>query len=111
MKILLIGSGGREAALAWKICKSTMVNELIVSPGNPGMKKLSDKIKLKKINQRDEYLALKPDLVIIGPEAPLTEGLTDFFELNDVLVAAPSQAAARLEGSKDFCKEIFKEAG
>jgi phosphoribosylamine--glycine ligase len=111
MRILLIGSGGREAALAWKISQSTLVTELVVSPGNPGMKEISDKISLKKINHRDEYLALKPDLVVIGPEAPLTEGLTDFFEANNVLVAAPSQAAARLEGSKDFCKEIFKEAG
>ena len=111
MRILLIGSGGREAALAWKISKSTLVSELIVSPGNHGMKNLSNKIQLTQVIGRDEYLALKPDLVVIGPEAPLTEGLTDFFEQHQILVAAPSQAAARLEGSKDFCKEIFKQAG
>jgi phosphoribosylamine--glycine ligase len=111
MKILLIGSGGREAALAWKISQSTLVNELIVSPGNPGMKSLSAKIKLKTIANREDYLTLKPDLVVIGPEAPLSEGLSDFFEHHNILVTAPSKAAARLEGSKDFCKQIFKEAG
>lgn len=111
MKILLIGSGGREAALAWKMVQSPLVNELIVSPGNPGMKSISNKINLITINNRREYLELKPDLVVIGPEAPLAEGLTDFFEKHQILVAAPTQAAARLEGSKVFCKEIFKDAG
>jgi phosphoribosylamine--glycine ligase len=110
MKILLIGSGGREAALAWKISQSGMVNELIVCPGNPGMKNFSDKINLKKVSEWDDYLNLNPDLVVIGPEAPLSEGLADFFEKHNVLVVAPSKAAARLEGSKDFSKEIFKEA-
>lgn len=111
MRILLIGSGGREAALAWKIAESTLVSELMVSPGNPGMKRFSPKIQLKPVTSREEYLALKPDLVVIGPEAPLSEGLTDFFEQHEVLVVGPTQAAARLEGSKDFCKEIFKAAG
>lgn len=110
MRILLIGSGGREAAMAWKMAQSSMVTELIVSPGNPGMKQLSSKIAVKKINDRDGYLSLRPDLVIIGPEAPLAEGLTDFFEEHKVLVTAPSKRAALLEGSKAFCKEVFEAA-
>lgn len=110
MRILLIGSGGREAALAWKMAQSNLVNELIVAPGNAGMRNLSPKITLKKVFQREEYLSFKPDLVLIGPEAPLSEGLTDYFESHHVPVAAPSKAAAMLEGSKDFCKSIFHRA-
>lgn len=110
MRILLIGSGGREAALAWKIAQSPLVNDVIVSPGNAGMRSLSSKIQLKKVFSREEYLSLKPDLVVIGPEAPLSEGLTDYFESKDILVTAPTKAAALLEGSKAFCKAIFEQA-
>lgn len=110
MKILLVGSGGREAALAWKMAQSNLVNEVIVSPGNPGMKALSNKITLKKVFKREEYLSIEPNLVVIGPEAPLAEGLTDYFESHQIPVAAPSKAAALLEGSKAFCKDIFTRA-
>lgn len=110
MRILLIGSGGRESALAWKMAQSDLVTEIVVCPGNPGMKQLSDKILLNTVSDREAYLTLSPDLVVIGPEAPLAEGLTDFFESHHILVAAPSQKAAWLEGSKAFCKEIFEAA-
>lgn len=111
MKILLIGAGGREAALAWKMAQSNLVSDVIVAPGNPGMKSLSAKISLKKVFKREEYLALEPNLVVIGPEAPLAEGLTDYFEVHRIPVVAPSRAAALLEGSKAFCKDIFMRAG
>lgn len=111
MRVLLIGSGGREAALAWKMAGSTLVSELIVAPGNPGIKRFSDKIRLRKVFNREEYLSLKPDLVVIGPEAPLSEGLTDYFEAHHIPVCAPTKAAALLEGSKAFCKEVFQAAG
>ena len=110
MRILLVGSGGREAALAWKIAQSPLVSDVIVSPGNAGMKTLSNKIQLKKVFSREEYLTLNPDLVVIGPEAPLSEGLTDYFEAKNVPVVAPTKAAALLEGSKAFCKAIFEQA-
>ena len=110
MRVLLIGSGGREAALAWKMAQSKIASHIIVSPGNPGMKQLSDKISLESVSQFEDYLELTPDLVVIGPEAPLSQGLTDFFEGHKILVVGPSQKAAMLEGSKAFCKDIFKEA-
>lgn len=111
MRIILVGSGGREAALAWKIAQSILVSEIIVCPGNPGMKTLSKKIVTQSISSWEKYLALKPDLVVIGPEAQLLEGLTDFFETHEVKVVAPTKNAALLEGSKAFCKEVFKAAG
>lgn len=110
MKILLIGQGGREAALAHKMAKSNLVESLVVAPGNPGMKFLSEKISFFKANQKEDYLTLRPDLVVIGPEAPLSEGIVDFFESKNILVVGPTKAAALLEGSKAFCKEIFEAA-
>lgn len=110
MRVLLIGSGGREAALAWKMAQSDIASHIIVSPGNPGMKQLSDKISLETVSQFEDYLELSPDLVVIGPEAPLSQGLTDFFESHNVLVVGPTQKAAMLEGSKAFCKDIFEAA-
>ena len=110
MKVLVIGQGGREAAMAHKIASSARVNSVVVSPGNPGMLSLSAKISLKTIAQKEDYLTLRPDLVVIGPETPLSEGLTDFFESWKIPVVGPSQKAALLEGSKAFCKEIFKKA-
>jgi phosphoribosylamine--glycine ligase len=110
MRVLLIGSGGREAALAWKMAQSEIASHIIVSPGNPGMKQLSPKISLESVSQFEDYLEMTPDLVVIGPEAPLSQGLTDFFESHKILVVGPTQKAAMLEGSKAFCKEIFEAA-
>lgn len=111
MKVLIIGSGGRESAIAWKVSQSDLVNEVVVSPGNPGMKSLSDKISLHTPNESlKQYVSLKPDLVIIGPEAYLADGLTDFFDEHSIPVVGPSKAAAVIESSKVFCKEIFLEA-
>lgn len=110
MKILLIGSGGRESALAWKIASSEMVSEIIVTPGNPGMKIISPKISLLGNTSWEDLLKLKPDMVIVGPEAPLMEGIVDFFELNGVKIVGPRKSAAALEGSKIFCKEILGQA-
>ncbi|MFZ4712160.1 MAG: phosphoribosylamine--glycine ligase [Bacteriovoracaceae bacterium] len=108
MRILLIGSGGRESALAWKMASSSLVTSVMVSPGNSGMKKISNKISLVNVSTWESYLEFKVDLVVIGPEAPLMEGLSDFFEKEGIPVVGPSQKAAMLEGSKAFCKEIFE---
>jgi phosphoribosylamine---glycine ligase len=110
MRVLILGSGGREAALAWKIALSPLVSEIIISPGNGGMTKLSTKVSLAAVKHRDEYLILDPELVVVGPEAYLAEGIVDFFEKNGVLVVGPSLAASRLESSKEFCKKVLREA-
>jgi phosphoribosylamine--glycine ligase len=110
VRILIIGSGGREAALAWKIAQSSYATNIFVSPGNPGMLDISPKIFLLSATEFSDYLSVDPELVIIGPEAPLTEGIVDFFEKHKIAVVGPTQKAARLESSKVFCKEIFSQA-
>jgi phosphoribosylamine--glycine ligase len=110
VRVLIIGSGGREAALAWKIAQSSYATNIFVSPGNPGMLDMSQKIFLLNANEFADYLSVDPELVIIGPEAPLTEGIVDFFEERKIAVVGPTKNAARLESSKVFCKEIFTAA-
>jgi phosphoribosylamine---glycine ligase len=111
MKILLIGSGGRESVLAWKIAQSPMVSTVIVSPGNPGMHLLSPKIQTHPGCDHFQMIELAPDLVVIGPEAPLSEGLVDKLLAHKIAVVGPEQGAAQLEASKGFCKEIMILAG
>jgi phosphoribosylamine--glycine ligase len=111
MKILILGSGGREAALAWKISQSPLATSVIVAPGNPGLTQLSSKISLFYPQNFSDYLELHPDLVVVGPEALLSEGVVDYLEENHIPVIGPTKAAAKLESSKVFCKEIFTEAG
>lgn len=109
MNVLLIGSGGREHALAWKLKQSDKVTELTCAPGNAGIAevanivdvKADDMIGLLALIQRDQY-----DLVIIGPEAPLAEGLVDELKDRGVKVFGPTQAAAQLESSKSFTKDL-----
>jgi phosphoribosylamine--glycine ligase len=110
MKVLIIGSGGRESTIAWKVAQSDLVTEVVVVPGNPGMKRLSSKIKLGAVSRFEDYLGFSPELVIVGPEAALAEGIVDFFESKKILCVGPVKAAAMLETSKAFCKEIFVES-
>jgi phosphoribosylamine--glycine ligase len=114
MKILLIGGGAREHALAYSLTSDPAVTELHVAPGNPGINELAQ---LHKINPNDSFavaeLAKKivADLVVIGPEAPLVAGVADAIREIGIPCFGPSQAAARIEGSKSFAKEIMASAG
>jgi len=107
MNILLIGSGAREHALAWKIARSPLVDEVWSAPGNPGLDRIGPCFDVKADDVAGlEKLALQlsPDLVVIGPEAPLALGLADRLRLRGFDVFGPDQAPARLESSKAFAK-------
>ena len=116
MKILVIGSGGREHALAWKAAQDVDVSEVFVCPGNAGTE-LEEKLTNITIDHTDfdsiEKFCheQKIYLVIIGPEQPLVNGLTDFLVSKNINVFGPSKAAAQLEGSKTFSKDFFKRYG
>ncbi|WP_105381647.1 phosphoribosylamine--glycine ligase [Neorhizobium alkalisoli] len=109
MKVLLIGSGGREHALAWKLAQSPKLTELYAAPGNPGV---AEHATLATIDIEDHRavetfcLEKKIDLVVIGPEAPLVSGLSDALRAKNIVVFGPSAAAAQLEGSKGFTKDL-----
>ena len=111
MNILLIGSGGREHAIAAILRKSPTVNKLFSAPGNPGILEISQfaNINLSKYNEILDFCKLEEiDLVVIGPEQPLAEGLSDYLRNENILVFGPSQKAALLESSKSFAKEFMK---
>jgi phosphoribosylamine--glycine ligase len=114
MNILLIGSGGREHALAIAINASPLTKQLYVAPGNPGTAAIATNINLP-IDDHDAVVAFchvqRIGLVVVGPEAPLVAGIADKLEAVGVLVFGPSKLAAQLEGSKGFTKDLCKEAG
>lgn len=112
MKILVVGSGGREHALAWKIKQSEIVDEVFCVPGNPGMDKIGvcfdiDPCDLTKMQEL--VLQVSPDLIVIGPEAPLAAGLSDALRARGFDVFGPSEKAAQLESSKGFSKDMMKK--
>ena len=111
MKVLIIGSGGREHALAWAVLASPLCDQLLVAPGNPGIAELIDgrgRCIPASLDDLDSLVALAIDetcdLVIIGPEAPLVDGLADKLETAGIEVCGPRAAAAQLEGSKRFAR-------
>jgi phosphoribosylamine---glycine ligase len=110
MKILVIGSGGREHALAWKLRESQQMEEIYCAPGNAGIAQEAECLPVD-LNRSSEVLALaqqlKADLTVVGPEAPLVAGLVDEFEKANLPIVGPRKAAARLEGSKIFAKEFM----
>lgn len=114
MKVALIGSGGREHALALKISQSPQLKELFIIPGNPGTKNLGKNINLD-INDLDEIVKFctdkKVDLVVVGPEKPLTDGLADKLIDAGIKVFGPKKSAAKIEGEKSFAKDLMKEFG
>ena len=112
MKVMIVGSGGREHALAWKIKKSEIVDEVFCVPGNPGMDEVGpcfevDPTDLHKMQEL--VLQVVPDLIVIGPEAPLAAGLSNALRARGVDVFGPSEKAAQLESSKGFSKDIMKK--
>ena len=114
MNILLIGSGGREHALAWKISASPLCDKLFTAPGNPGTAQCGENVALDTTDHglviafcRDHAI----DLVVVGPEAPLVAGLVDDLTAAGIRAFGPTRAAAQLEGSKAFTKELCVEAG
>jgi phosphoribosylamine--glycine ligase len=112
--VLVVGSGGREHALAWKIAQSPTLEELHAAPGNPGIAELGSCHPVRA-EDGDGVLALaralRVDLVVIGPEAPLVAGLADRLRRGGVPVFGPSAAGARIEGSKAFAKDVLERAG
>ena len=113
MKILIIGSGGREHALAWRLAKSPHVRGILASPGNPGIGQVATCIPAPAdvSGYADIAEARGVDLTIVGPEAPLVAGVVDHFNRRRLKIIGPTQAAARLEGSKIFAKQFFERAG
>jgi len=115
MRILLLGSGGRECALAWKLSQSVWANPLYIAPGNPGTAKYGININID-INNFDAVAKFciyeKIEILIVGPEQPLVDGLYDYFksreELKEIYFVGPSKQGAQLEGSKAFAKEFMK---
>lgn len=118
MKLLLLGSGGREHALAWKIAQSQKIEKLFIAPGNAGTASVGENVNIKA----DDFDGIKSfvlengiDMVVVGPENPLVKGVYDYFKQDEALasipVIGPSKAGAVLEGSKDFAKSFMQRHG
>jgi phosphoribosylamine--glycine ligase len=114
MKILILGSGGREHALTWKLAQSKKVDRIFIGPGNAGTSDYGTNLNINPLNFQEVKKAVldnKIDIVLVGPEAPLVEGIHDFFlddnDLKNIPVIGPDKSAARLEGSKDFAKAFL----
>ncbi len=112
MKVLVVGSGGREHALTWKIAQSKRVKKIYAAPGNSGMSGIADLVNIKA----DDVKALcnfaqdkKIDLTVVGPEAALAKGIVDEFEKSGLRIFGPGRDAAQLEASKAFAKEMMAE--
>ncbi len=114
MNILLIGSGGRENALAWKLDQSSRVDELYIAAGNPGTAELGENLAFDEGDHQallEFALKEKIDITLVGPEAQLAAGIADLFAEHGLKVFGPSQSAARLESSKAFSKELMQKYG
>ncbi|MBM3290920.1 MAG: phosphoribosylamine--glycine ligase, partial [Candidatus Hydrogenedentes bacterium] len=114
MRVLVIGGGGREHALAWKIAQSPLVTELYCVPGNPGIAAHAECLDTA-VSDLDALLSFallrKVDLTVVGPEDPLSRGIVDLFESKGLKVFGPSKAAAQLEASKAFAKRVMEKYG
>ncbi len=114
MKVLVVGSGGREHALVWKLSQSRLVSKIFTAPGNPGTAIHGENVPIKADDihgLRDFALKEGVDLTVVGPELPLTLGITDLFEKAGLMVFGPSKKASVIEGSKVFCKELMERYG
>ncbi|WP_306640940.1 phosphoribosylamine--glycine ligase [Sanyastnella coralliicola] len=115
MNVLILGSGGREHAIAWKVAQSSILTKLYVAPGNAGTAAIAENVALDVMDFKAvAQFALDNDIkiVVVGPEAPLVEGIADYFESDDSLshicVIGPNKVGAQLEGSKEFAKEFMR---
>ena len=118
MKILLLGSGGREHALAWKIAQSPQLDKLYIAPGNAGTANVGENVAIKASDFeaiKAFVLDKKIDMVVVGSEDPLVAGIVDHFKsderLSHIMMVGPSAAGAQLEGSKDFAKGFMQRHG
>ena len=118
MNVLILGSGGREHALAWKIAESSLLSSLYIAPGNAGTKDVGENVDLDPLDfkaVKKFVLEKKINLVVVGPEAPLVAGITDFFradkDLSKIGIVGPDKQGAQLEGSKDFAKQFMQKYG
>jgi len=112
VKVLVVGNGGREHALVWKLAQSSLVRELFIARGNAGAWKLAKRVDISPTDVRalaDFAQREGIDFTVVGPEAPLVEGITDEFEKRGLKIFGPSREAARLEGSKAFAKSFMKK--
>jgi phosphoribosylamine---glycine ligase len=112
MKVLLIGSGGREHSLALKLADSPKLTQLFIAPGNPGTAQVGENIPIK-VSEIDKLAAFakkeKVDLTFVGPEQPLVDGIVDEFEKQGLVIIGPSKKGAQLEGSKKWAKDFYKK--
>jgi len=114
LRILVIGGGGREHALVWKLAQSPRVTKIYCAPGNPGIGKLAECVPVPVSDLQGLcQLAIdkKIDLTVVGPEGPLTEGIVDLFTANGLKIFGPDKKAAQLEGSKTFAKDLMRKYG
>jgi phosphoribosylamine--glycine ligase len=116
MRVLLLGSGGREHAFAWKIAQSSMLDELFIAPGNAGTRDHGKNINLNPLDfdeVKSFVLNNEIEMVIVGPEEPLVNGIADYFQtdgdLKNIALIGPNKIAAQLEGSKDFAKKFMQK--
>src|ERR1051325_10841971 len=111
MKILVIGGGGREHALVWKLRQSPRVEKIFVAPGNDGIGESAELVPIA-VDDIEKLAAFaeknRVDLTVVGPELPLTLGIAELFQQRGLKIFAPGREAARLEGSKAFAKEVLK---
>ena len=110
MDILLLGSGGRESALAWKMSQSLLLGKLYIAPGNGGTSQYGTNVALSPLDFdaiKEWVKANDIKMIVVGNEDPLVKGIYDYFEQEDILVVGPSKAGAALEGSKDFAKQFM----
>ena len=114
MNILLLGSGGRECAIAWKLAQSAKCDKLYIAPGNAGTTAYGENVPIK-VNEFEKIASFanenNVEMIVVGPEDPLVNGVYDYFENSPIKVIGPSKAAAQLEGSKDFCKRFMQRHG
>ena len=112
MKVGIIGSGGREHALCFSLKKSNKINKIFCFPGNAGTSFLAENVKINLNNfgeLRDFIFENKIDLIIVGPEQPLVDGIVDYLEKNKIKVFGPNKTASKLEGSKIFTKKLCEK--
>src|SRR6266478_4156241 len=112
MRVLVVGQGAREHAIAWKLRQSPLVKELYAAPGNAGISQVADCVAIGVadiIELADFAETLKMDLTVVGPELPLTLGIVDEFQKRGLAIFGPTRLAAELEGSKVFSKDLMRK--